>query len=171
MDRGAWPGVAFWGRTEADTTEWLTDTHIADSLCCTAGSNTTMWSNHQKRECESFSHKGGFFTTWASREDHNGILLSHEKEQHNAICIILTHRKGLIGKDPAAGKDWRREEKGATEDEMVDGIADSMDISLGKPWELVMGMEAWRAAVHEVVKSRTRLSYWIKCHLHQRGQT
>ena len=42
---------------------------------------------------------------------------------------------------------------------MVDGIADSMDISLGKPWELVMGMEAWRAAVHEVVKSRTRLSY------------
>ena len=38
----------------------------------------------------------------------------------------------LILKDPDAGKDWRQEEKGTTEDEMVDGIIDSMDKSLGK---------------------------------------
>ena len=43
----------------------------------------------------------------------------------------------LTGKDPDAGKDWRQEEKGETEDEMLDNITDSMDTSVSKPQEIV----------------------------------
>ena len=46
-----------------------------------------------------------------------------------------------------------------TEDEMVGGITDSMDMNLCKLRELVMYREAWHGEVHGVIKSRTRLSY------------
>ena len=48
----------------------------------------------------------------------------------------------LIGKDPDAEKDWRQEEKGATEDEMVGGITDSMDLRMSKFWKIVKDREA-----------------------------
>ena len=68
----------------------------------------------------------------------------------------------LIGKDSDAGKDWRLEEKGRTEDEMVGCITDVIDMSFSKLWELAIDREAWCAVVHRVTKSRTWLSDWIE---------
>ena len=68
----------------------------------------------------------------------------------------------LLGKDPDSGKDWRQEEKGKTEDEVMDRITNSTDMSLSKLRELVMCREAWHAVVHGVTRSRTWLSDWTE---------
>ena len=75
----------------------------------------------------------------------------------------------LIGKDPDAGRDWGREEKGTTEDKMADGITGSMDMSLSELRVVVIDREAWRAAVHGVTKSRIRLSDWTELNWMTKG--